>query len=233
MEAQRSQEIAEKKKGTRGVRILIADDHQIVRQGLKLLLEKEADLEVVGEAEDGSGAVTLAKELTPDVVVMDVKMPDMNGIEASYQILSNLRDVKVIALSMYSDRRFIVDMLKAGACGYLLKDCAFEELAQAIRLVMANKTYLSPGIVDIVVKDYVALDSKDSRSIISVLTPRESEVLQLIAEGKRTHQIADQLHIGIKTVDTHRQQIMNKLHTRSVAELTKYALREGLISLDD
>jgi DNA-binding NarL/FixJ family response regulator len=160
-------------------------------------------------------------------------MPEMNGIEASQQLLSKLPQVKVIALSMYSDRRFIVDMLKAGACGYLLKDCAFEELAHAIRLVMANKTYLSPGIVNIVVQDYVSLNSQASQSITSVLTPREKEVLQLIAEGKRTHQIADQLHIGIKTVDTHRQQIMNKLHTRSVAELTKFALREGLISLDD
>ncbi|MEJ2092258.1 MAG: response regulator transcription factor [Syntrophobacterales bacterium] len=215
------------------IRIIIADDHQIVRQGLKLLLEKESDMEVVGEAEDGRSTVTLARDLTPDIVLMDVKMPEMNGIEASHLILSELPDVKVIALSMYSDRRFVIDMLKAGAHGYLLKDCAFEELAQAIRLVMAKKTYLSPGIAEIVVKDYVTLDSRDSQSVFSALTPREREVLQMIAEGKRTSQIANLLHISIKTVDTHRQQIMSKLKTRSVAELTKYAIREGLITLDD
>ena len=215
------------------IRIIIADDHQIVRQGLKLLLEKESDMEVVGEAEDGRSTVTLARDLTPDIVLMDVKMPEMNGIEASHLILSELPDVNVIALSMYSDRRFVIDMLKAGAHGYLLKDCAFEELAQAIRLVMAKKTYLSPGIAEIVVKDYVTLDSRDSQSVFSALTPREREVLQMIAEGKRTSQIANLLHISIKTVDTHRQQIMSKLKTRSVAELTKYAIREGLITLDD
>ena len=215
------------------IRIIIADDHQIVRQGLKLLLEKESDMEVVGEAEDGRSTVTLARDLTPDIVLMGVKMPEMNGIEASHLILSELPDVKVIALSMYSDRRFVIDMLKAGAHGYLLKDCAFEELAQAIRLVMAKKTYLSPGIAEIVVKDYVTLDSRDSQSVFSALTPREREVLQMIAEGKRTSQIANLLHISIKTVDTHRQQIMSKLKTRSVAELTKYAIREGLITLDD
>jgi DNA-binding NarL/FixJ family response regulator len=190
-------------------------------------------MEVVGEAEDGRSAVDLAKKLMPDVVVMDVKMPDMNGIEASHQILSELPKVKVIALSMYDDRRFVLDMLKAGAQGYLLKDSAFEELAQALRLVMANKTYLSPGVAEVVVKDYVSLGSRSSQSVSSVLTARERQVLQLIAEGKRTSQIADILHIGVKTVDTHRQQIMNKLRTRSVAELTKYAIREGLITLDD
>ena len=215
------------------IRIVIADDHQIVRQGLKLLLEKESDMEVVGEAEDGRSTVTLTRELTPDVVVMDVKMPEMNGIEASHRILSEFPDVKVIALSMYSDRRFVIDMLKAGAQGYLLKDCAFEELAQAIRLVITSKTYLSPGIAEIVVKDYVTLDSRANQSVFAALTPREREVLQLIAEGKRTSQIAELLHIGIKTVDTHRQQIMHKLKTRSVAELTKFAIREGLITLDD
>jgi len=233
MEDHHSQGIAEKKAGTKSVRIIIADDHQIVRQGLKLLLERESDMEVVGEAEDGRSAVTLARKLMPDVVVMDVKMPDMNGIEASQQILSELPEVKVIALSMYDDRRFVVDMLKAGAQGYLLKDCAFEELTQALHLVMANKTYLSPGIAEIVVKDYVSLDSRVGQSVFPVLTAREREVLQLIAQGKRTSQIADILQIGVKTVDTHRQQIMNKLRTRSVAELTKYAIREGLITLED
>jgi DNA-binding NarL/FixJ family response regulator len=214
------------------IRILIADDHQIVRQGLKTLLEKEPDMEVVAEAEDGRRTVTMAKEFTPNVVIMDIKMPDLNGIEASRQILSELPEVRVIALSMYSDRRFVTNMLKAGAHGYLLKDCAFEELAQAIRLVMSNKTYLSPGVAEVVVKDFVTQIPGRSQSVFSVLTARELEVLQLLAEGKRTSQIADLLQISIKTVDTHRQQIMRKLDTRSVAELTKYAIREGLTSLE-
>lgn len=221
------------KKRTTGIRILIADDHRIVRQGLKTLLEKESDMKVVGEAEDGRKTVTLARELIPHVVVMDIKMPDLNGIEATRQILSELPDVKVIALSMYGDHRFVTNMLKAGAHGYLPKDCAFEELAQAIRLVMSNKTYLSPEVTEIIVKDYVTTHHPgSSHSVFSVLTAREREVLQLLAEGKRPRQIADLLHISVKTVDTHRYQIMNKLDIKSVAELTKYAIREGLTSVE-
>jgi two-component system response regulator NreC len=216
-----------------GIRIILADDHKILRQGLKTLIEQEPDMKVVGEAEDGLRTVTMVRELIPHVVVMDIKMPEMNGIEATQQILSEVSDVKVIALSMYADRRFVASMLKAGVCGYLLKDCAFEELARAIRLAMSNKTYLSSGIAEIVVKDYATLNSGPSESVFSALTVRKREVLQLVAKGKRTSQIAEILHISIKTVDTHRQQIMQKLGTRSVAELTKYAIREGLTNLDD
>ncbi len=215
------------------IRIIIADDHQIVRQGLKTLLEKEPDMKVVAEAEDGRRTVTLVRELSPHVVVIDVKMPDMSGIEATQQILSELPDVKVIALSMFADRRFVMNMLKAGAKGYLLKDCAFEELAQAIRLVMSNKTYLSHGVAEIVVKNYVNQVTSSSQSVFSVLTAREREVVQLMAEGKRTSQIAELLQISVKTVDTHRQQLMRKLDIRSVAELTKYAIREGLTTLEE
>lgn len=215
-----------------GIRIIIVDDHQIVRQGLSTLLAKEPDMEVVAEAENGRKAVQLTKELAPHIVIMDVNMPDLNGIEATRQILHHNPDVKVIALSMHADRRFVVNMLKAGASGYLLKDCAFEELAQAIRLVMANKTYLSPGVSDIVIKDYVHGLSAPGSSAFSVLTAREREVLQLMAEGKSTSQIAEYLNISIKTVETHRQQLMHKLGIHSVAELTKYAIREGLTSLD-
>lgn len=214
------------------IRILIADDHQILRQGLRTLLEKEPDMEVVAEAEDGRKTVALVREVIPHVVIMDVNMPDMNGIEASRQILSELPEVKIIALSMHADRRFVINMLKAGAQGYLLKDCAFEELAQAIRLVMANKTYLSPGVAGIVVKDYVHRMPGPAPSAFSVLTAREREVLQLMAEGKSTSQIAELLSISVKTVETHRQQLMHKLGMRSVAELTKYAIREGLTSLE-
>lgn len=214
------------------IRIIIADDHQIVRQGLSTLLAKEPDMEVVAEAENGRKVVQLSKELVPHVVIMDVNMPDLNGIEATRQILHNLPAIKVIALSMHTDRRFVVNMLKAGASGYLLKDCAFEELAHAIRLVMANKTYLSPGVSDIVIKDYVYGLSTPGSSAFSVLTNREREVLQLMAEGKSTSQIGEYLHISVKTVETHRQQVMHKLGIHSVAELTKYAIREGLTSLD-
>lgn len=215
-----------------GIRIIIADDHQILRQGLKTLLEKEPDMEVVAEAEDGRKTVTLVREFIPHVVIMDVNMPDLNGIEATRQILSEYPEMKVIALSMHADRRFVINMLKAGAHGYLLKDCAFEELAQAIRLVMGSKTYLSPGVAEIVVKDYVHRTPSPPQTAFSVLTAREREVLQLMAEGKSTNQIGALLHINVKTVETHRQQIMHKLGMRSVAELTKYAIREGLTSLE-
>ena len=213
------------------IRIVIADDHQIMRQALKVLLESESDMEVVGEAENGRNTITLTKKLMPDVIVMDVKMPEMGGIEASYQILTEFPNVKVIGLSMYNDRRFVLDMLKAGAQGFLLKDCAFEDLIRAIRLVISSRTYLSPEVAEIVVKDFVGRDSRARQAGQSALTPREQEVLRLISEGKRSIQIAEMLHISVKTVDTHLQQIKIKLNTRSVAELTKYALREGLTSL--
>ena len=214
------------------IRIIIADDHQIVRQGLRVLIEKEPDMEVVGEAEDGQTTVSLARKLHPHIVLMDIKMPDLNGIEATRQILTDLPDVKIIALSMYPDQRFVMNMLKSGARGYLLKESAFEELAQAIRLVMANKTYLCPLVTEVVVKDIVTLNPSSNQTALVVLTSREREVLRLLAEGKRTSQIAQLLDISVKTVDTHRQQIIHKLGIRSLAELTKYAIREGLTSLE-
>jgi|UniRef100_A0A7C3UYU8 DNA-binding NarL/FixJ family response regulator len=214
------------------IRIIIADDHKIVRQGLRTLLEREPDMVVVAEAEDGRKTLAMVKEHVPHIVVMDVEMPDLNGIEATRQILTDFPQVKVIALSMYSDRRFVINMLKAGANGYLLKDCAFEELTHAIRLAMSGRVYLSPGVADVVVKDYVTTTPAPGLSVFSVLTSREREVLQLLSEGKRTSQIAELLRISVKTVETHRQQIMHKLGIKSVAELTKYAIREGLTSLE-
>lgn len=210
------------------IKVLIADDHQIVREGLRSMLEKEPGIKVVGEAEDGRKTLRLAQELTPDVIIMDVAMPDLNGIEATRQIVTEFPKIKVIALSMHDDRRFVLNMLKAGAKGYLLKDSAFKDLANAIRAVVANKTYLSSEIADIVVKDYVSSSSADESSAFSLLSPREREVLQLIAEGKTTNQISEHLHISIKTVETHRAQLMTKLKVKGVAELTKYAIREGL-----
>ena len=213
------------------IKVFIADDHQIVRQGLRTLLEREPDLEVVAEAENGRSTVRLARERHPEVIIMDVAMPDLNGIEATRQIISEMPKVKVIALSMYADRRFVANMLKAGASGYLLKDCASEELVRAIRVVMAHKTFLSPGVADIVVKDYVQAPLGREASVFSILSNREREVLQLMAEGKSTNQIAECLHVSVKTVETHRQQMMQKLKMHSVAELTKYAIREGLTTL--
>ena len=214
------------------IRILLADDHKIVRDGLRTLLEQQSDMEVVGEAEDGRTTVQRVREQSPDVVIMDIAMPDLNGIEATRQILTEAPGVKVIALSMLSNRQFVVNMLKAGACGYMLKDCAFEELALAIRTVVANHPYLSPQITGIVIEDYMSRLPDTEALSAPVLTDREREVLQLLAEGHTAKEIASQLHVSVKTVETHRQQIMHKLNIHTVAELTKYALREGLTSLE-
>ncbi len=214
------------------IRILLADDHKITRQGLRSLLDENDDIEVLAEAENGRDAVELARKLNPDVIIMDVSMPDLNGVEATRQIIQDNHDVRVIALSMHSDTLFVSEMLKSGASGYLLKDCAFQELEQAIRTVMDGKAYLSPSISGVVVEDYLHRLSKVDMSTSEVLTDREREVLQLIAEGQSTKQVALKLHISAKTVETHRRQIMNKLDMHTVAELTKYAIRKGLTALE-
>jgi DNA-binding NarL/FixJ family response regulator len=214
------------------IRVLLADDHKIIRQGLRSLLEKQPDMEVVAEAEDGRNAVRLAGEMAPDVVIMDVTMPDLNGIEATKQILSKSPDIKIVALSMHSDASFVTEMLKSGAAGYLLKDCAFEELAKAIRTVLDNKNYLSPAISGVVLDDYILRLSKTGFASPDILSDREREVLQLMAEGYSTKKIAQKLHISVKTVETHRRQMMNKLDIHTIAELTKYAIRKGLTSLE-
>lgn len=212
-------------------RVLIADDHKIFREGLRALLEKQRGIEVVAEAKDGLEAVRFAQKLIPDVVIMDVAMPEKNGIEATRETLEVLPKIKVIALSMHSDRRFVLQMLKAGAVGYLLKDSAFEELAAAIQAVASGQTYLSPKITDVVIKEYLYSQARSEASVFTILTHREREVLQLLAEGKSTKEIAATLHLSVKTIETHRQQVMDKLDIHSVAELTKYAIREGLTSL--
>jgi DNA-binding NarL/FixJ family response regulator len=211
---------------------MLADDHKITRQGLRSLLEKQQDMEVVAEAENGRIAVRLAGEIAPDVVIMDLTMPDLNGVEATRQIVADSPDVKVIALSMHSDSLFVTEMLKSGAAGYLLKDCAFEELAKAIRIVLEDKIYLSPSISGVVVEDYIHRLAQTDFAGFEVLSDREREVLQLMAEGHSTKQIATKLHISVKTVETHRRQIMSKLNIHTVAELTKYAIRKGLTSLE-
>lgn len=213
------------------IRILLADDHKIVRDGLCSLLEKEEGMEVIAEADTGRAAVRLAAELAPEVVLMDIAMPELNGIEAARQIIAAVPGCKVIALSMHADKRYVMEMLKAGASGYLLKDSAFEELARAIRTALDNRTYLSPQVSELVIGDYVQQLQKGNGSAFSVLSPREREVLQLLAEGNSTAQIAVGLHVSVKTVETYRQHIMEKLNIRNIAELTKYAIREGITSL--
>lgn len=213
------------------IKILLADDHKIVRDGLCSLLEKQLDMQIIGMADNGRTAVKLTMELKPDVIIMDINMPDLNGIEATRQILAQDLKSKIIALSMHSDKRFVARMLSAGAAGYLLKDCAFEELVSAIKTVILNKIYISPSIAGVIVNDYVRHLPAAEDPVLSVLTNREIEVIQLLAEGKSTKEIASQLLVSIKTIETYRQHIMTKLNLHSIAELTKYAIREGLTSV--
>ena len=214
------------------IRILLADDHSIMRQGLRSLLEKEPDIDVVGEAEDGRKALHLVRELLPDIVVMDISMPNLNGADATRQIVHEFPKVKVIALSIHSRRAFVADMLKAGASGYVLKECPFDDLVEAIRIVAAGDKHLSPKVAGVVVSDYVKRLSGSVESPLETLTAREREVLQLVGEGKNTKQIALQLHVSIKAIEACRRKIMEKLDAHSIAKLVKIAIRGGLISLE-
>lgn len=216
------------------IRILLADDHRILREGLRSLLAQEPDMQVVGEASDGEQLVRLAQELQPDVVIVDVVMPVIDGVEATRQIRSTVPSARLIALSMHSDRRFVSEMVRAGALGYLVKDSAFEELSQAVRTVIANRPYFSAAITGLLVEDFVKQASAPERPAsgpLELLTAREREVLRLLAEGKRVKEIAFQLKISTKTVESHRQNIMDKLEIHSTIELTRYALREGLTTI--
>jgi DNA-binding NarL/FixJ family response regulator len=212
-------------------RVLIVDDHKIFREGLISMLEKKPDIEIIGEAENGREAIRLFQELLPDIVIMDIVMPDMNGIEATRQISDKTTNAKIIGLSMHEDGRFAAEMLNAGASGFLLKDCAFEELVNAINTVKANGIYLSSKIKERMLEDYVNFLSKDNPSLFSVLSAREQEVLKCLAEGKSTREIASQLDVSAKTIEAHRQHIMEKLKINNTADLVKYAIRAGLTSL--
>jgi DNA-binding NarL/FixJ family response regulator len=214
------------------LKILIADDHRIIRDGLRSLFEKNSDLRVIAEAEDGETAIRLALEMRPDIVLMDLNMPKLNGIEATRQIVEGCPSTKVVALSMRCDKQVIGETLRAGAVAFLPKDAAFRELLVALQTVMNNHVYLSPEIAELVVETYVRKTPQEQADAIATLTPRERQVLQLVAEGKTTKEIAALMDIGAKTVDTHRQHIMSRLNLHSVAELTKFAIREGLTALD-
>lgn len=213
------------------IKILIADDHKIVRDGLRQMLENQGGYEVAAEAENGRKALQLARKHHPDIVIMDISMPDLNGVDAARQLLAENSDIRVIALSMHSDKQYVDQMLTAGVKGYLLKDCAFEELNQALKVVMRGGVYLSADIAGLVVQDYVGLLHEKAPDPSAALTIREREVLQLIAEGRSTKVIAETLHISVKTVETHRKKLLEKLDVKSIAELTKIALREGLTTL--
>lgn len=213
------------------IRIVLVDDHKMVRDGLRALIEMHKGMEVVGEAADGQNAVLFAKTLSPDVIILDIGMPELNGIEATRQITALKGAPKVIGLSMYADRQHVAQMLKAGASGYLLKDSAFEELGLAIETVAKGQTYLSALVAGTVLTELKRTAKEDDGSVFAVLTVREREVLQQVAEGSSTKDIASAFGLSMKTVETHRLKIMEKLNLHSVAELTKYAIKEGLTEL--
>jgi DNA-binding NarL/FixJ family response regulator len=214
------------------IRILLADDHKLVREGLRALLEKQPGMIVVAEAADGQEALQLACDTKPDVVVMDIAMPVMNGIDAIRLIAAKLPESKIMVLSMHGHRQIVMEVLRAGATGYMLKDCAQEDLAQAIRAVDANLTFLSPGIADSVLEEYLSSRLKQQDSPMACLTKRERLVCKLLAEGKSARVISSELDVCVRTIENYRRTIMRKLELNNNAALTKYAVRIGLTNLD-
>ena len=215
------------------VRLLLVDDHKMMREGLAALLHDVPDIQIVGEANDGREAIDLIRTLHPDVVVMDVGMPELNGVEATRRIRAEFEGVRVIALSTHTDKRYVHHMLEAGANGYVLKISAHEELIRAVRAASQGRTYLSPEIAGLVVERSTSTNAGRDMSVYSTLSSREREVLQLVAEGKTSAETAKEMHISVKTVETHRRNIVQKVGLHGTAELTKYAIREGLTSLED
>ncbi|HEX5066216.1 MAG TPA: response regulator transcription factor [Myxococcota bacterium] len=211
------------------ITILIADDHGVVAEGLKHLIEAQPDMKVVAMAGDGREAVRLAREAQPDVVLMDLSMPELNGADATRAILERERDCRVIVLSMYADREYVRRALKAGACGYVVKRSAAKEVVDAIRAVHAGQRYLSPRVADVVIDDYAAEDKQDP---LARLSAREREVLQLLAEGRTGAEIAARLALSQKTVETYRARLVEKLGIRDVAGLVKFAIQRGIVSLE-
>lgn len=209
------------------LKILIADDHGVTREGLESILEKTKEFDVTAKAENGREAIKMVRNTRPDIVIMDINMPDLNGTETTRRLLAEFPKIKVIGLSMYSDISYVTGMLKAGARGYLAKSCVVEELVKAVFAVHRGRLYLSEGISEEILEDYI----RGQVPVKPTLSAREREVLQLLAEGNKTSQIAERIHVSIKTVESHRKNIMEKLKLYSIAELTKYAIREGLTGL--
>jgi len=209
----------------KAIRILLADDHAVVRQGFKMILGAQPDLEIVGEAGNGREAVELAEQLKPDIVVMDVAMPELNGIEATRRIADSVPHARVIALSMHKDSVYVREVLRAGARGYLLKDSEASDLVSAVRAVAKGEGYLSPAVSNAVLDDY----RKHVTDPIDLLSSREREVLQMLAEGKTNKEIATVLNLSVYTVDAHRGRIMEKLNLHSINELVRFAVRHGLV----
>ena len=214
------------------IRIFLVDDHQVIREGLRCLLEMDGDVRVVGEASDGQAALEQIPALAPDIVLMDIAMPHMNGVEATLRIRAESPRVQVIALSGYADKSTVLGILDAGARGFVLKSAGGEELLTAIREVSNGNSYLSPQVAGSLVESYVGRLFPTESSAYTLLGAREREVVQLLAEGGTSKEIAQRLHISMRTVEAHRRNIMRKLDLHSVAEVTKYALREGLTSLE-
>ncbi len=211
------------------IKVLIADDHQLFREGLVNLISSAPDIEVIGEAKDGMEATKQAKKLKPDLILVDIGMPNMNGIEATKTIKRDNPEIKIIAVSMHSDRQFVKGVLEAGADGYLLKNCTYRQLIDAIQSVVSGKKYLSDDITEMVIQGY--LDPDEDTESKNDLSEREVEVLKLYAEGKSTREISERLFISVKTVGTHKQHIFEKLGIKSNADMIKYAIKEGLIQL--
>jgi DNA-binding NarL/FixJ family response regulator len=214
------------------IRVLIADDHRLVRNGIRTLLQTQPDIEIVAEAENGRDAVRLAVERKPDAVLMDVSMPELNGIDAVRQIKKELKRSAVVVLSMHTDHEIVAEALSAGASAYLAKDCSVDELAEAVRKAVSGRSHLSAAVAHAIVNGFRKNGGLHGPEARRALSAREREVLQLIAEGKGPRQIASRLHISVKTVESHRAHIMEKLGIRTVAGLTKYAIRKGLTTLD-
>jgi len=213
------------------VRIVLADDHTVMRNGLKLLLERQPHLEVVGEAADGRQAVALSESANPDVVIMDIGMPNLNGIEAARQIVNRNPRTAIAILSMHSDESYVIRALKAGARAYLLKDSAEADLLAAVRALTEGKSFFSPAISKILVEDYMRqLESRGAEDTYELLTNREREILQLLAEGRTNKEVANMLNLSLYTVETHRTHILQKLNLHSVPELILYAVRKGIIA---